>query len=315
MTLTGSESSEPSETSAPAAFDEPAFPDLTAPIEPVKPPVSAEPKEPPAFNFDDLLNSASDSSNAMPSLAGDASPVDFTSDPFADKIPDASDFAIPSAEDSPVQNEDLLPPLKPAAPAESSAPLGELPSLDAFDLGDDTPLPPAKHVKPIQPAQPPVPTAFEDDTPLPPMKPAAPPTSLPDPLSLDDDDTPLPPMKPKTPPAKESKDPFAALFSGGELNLGIPSDSSGQSKDPFSSLDLDLDVLEVFPSDQNDPPPTPAKKPAAQSQKPAPVDNNPFNLDNVIDLDSPVDDKPKAKPKASKDPFDLDDFDINNFKL
>lgn len=278
--------------------------------------------EAPAFNFDDLLDSATgsiDSPEPQPTaMSEEPSPVDFTSDPFADKIPDASEFAIPAINNEPAvteDEEDLLPPLKPLAPSSpTSAPpaVSELPPLDAFDLGDDTPLPP---MKPAQPARPQVKDSFEDDTPLPPMKPAAPANSLPDPMAFEDD-TPLPPMKPKAPPAKESKDPFAALFSGGDLNLGIPAENQAGAKDPFSSLDLDLDVLEVFPSDQNDAPALPAKKPAAATgKKPAPADENPFNLDNVIDLDTPVEDKTKSKPKASKDPFDLDDFDIKNFKL
>ena len=151
-----------------------------------------------------------------------------------------------------------------------------------------------------------------DEIPLPPVKPATA-----EPVSFEDDDTPLPPMKPRTPAGKENKDPFAALFSESDMGLGGGTGEGG--KDPFASLDLDLDVLEVFPSD--DQPALPPAKPAAGSKKPAPgkpappVDDNPFNIDNIIDLDTPVEDKPKAGKKPAKDPFDLDDFDIGKFKL
>jgi len=138
---------------------------------------------------------------------------------------------------------------------------------------------------------------------------------------FEDDDTPLPPMKPKTPAGKESKDPFAALFSEADLGLGTGAPGGEGGKDPFASLDLDLDVLEVFPSDDQPATPAPAAKPAAGGKKPAagkpapPVDDNPFNIDNIIDLDSPVEEKPKSGKKPAKDPFDLDDFDIGKFKL
>jgi hypothetical protein len=115
-------------------------------------------------------------------------------------------------------------------------------------------------------------------------------------------------MKPaaKTP----SKDPFAALFND-SISEPSAAGTGDKGKDPFAALDLDLDVLEVFPS--NDAPAAPA--PTAAKPGPAapakPADDNPFNLDNVIDLDSPVEDNKKGQ----KDPFDLDDFDISKFKI
>ncbi|MDD3147146.1 MAG: hypothetical protein PHD82_07590, partial [Candidatus Riflebacteria bacterium] len=110
---------------------------------------------------------------------------------------------------------------------------------------------------------------------------------------------------------------FASLFSDTDLNLGLPADGSGQGKNPFGNLDLELDVLEVFPGNDEPAPPlptAPGKKPPAPA-KPAPADDNPFNLDNIIDLDSPVEEKSPSKKKGTKDPFDLDDFDISKFKL
>ncbi|KAF1082014.1 MAG: hypothetical protein GQF41_1654 [Candidatus Rifleibacterium amylolyticum] len=228
---------------------------------------------------------------------------------------------------------DLLPPMKPAPAAPKQPPQpAAAPAADEFadDLADL--LPPMKpEAKPTQPAKPapaprpapakpapakePDPFASLDDTPLPPMKPADEATGF------EDDDTPLPPMKPKTSTGKESKDPFAALFSEADLGLGTGSPGGEGGKDPFASLDLDLDVLEVFPSDDQPAAPAAPAKPAAGGKKPAagkpaaPVDDNPFNLDNIIDLDSPVEEKPKGGKKPAKDPFDLDDFDIGKFKL
>ncbi len=178
-------------------------------------------------------------------------------------------------------------------PADSDVPEGD----------EDTPLPPMRQAQPSAPA----------GRTVAPAKPA--PANV-----FEDDDTPLPPMKPATPAgkdAKESKDLFASLFSDTDLNLGLPADGSGHGKNPFGNLDLELDVLEVFPgNDEPAPPPTasPGKKPPAPA-KPAPADDNPFNLDNVIDLDSPVEEKSPSKKKGTKDPFDLDDFDISKFKL
>lgn len=207
-------------------------------------------------------------------------------------IDDRCDFSTPNAPaplDSPfdLDDETPLPPMKPDAVAASP-----------FDLDDDTPLPP---MKPAAPADP-----FDlDDTPLPPMKPAAPPAA--DPFDLDDE-TPLPPMKPAGQAKPASKDPFAALFTDAGSDLSSPDGAKG--KDPFAALDLDLDVLEVFPSNNSEPAPPPPAKPGAPAAA-KPVDDNPFNLDNVIDLDSPVEDNKKGQ----KDPFDLDDFDISKFKI
>ena len=216
---------------------------------------------------------------------------------------------------------DLLPPMKPAAPpAEEFA--DDLADLLPPMKPETKPAPAAKPAPPPRPAPAKPAPAFEPDpfagidkTPLPPMKPA-------DAIeTFEDDDTPLPPMKPKTPVGKESKDPFAALFSEADLGLGTGGSAGEGGKDPFASLDLDLDVLEVFPSDDQAAAPPPAAKPAAGGKKPAagkpapPADDNPFNLDNIIDLDSPVEEKPKSGKKPAKDPFDLDDFDIGKFKL
>lgn len=235
--------------------------------------------------------------------------------------------------------EDLLPPAKPAPhaptkPAPSVAttrPQSAKSAPAADELADDLAdlLPPMKpETKPAAakpasrpaPAKPapvkePDPFAGIEDTPLPPMKPAD--TAG----GFEDDDTPLPPMKPKTPAGKESKDPFAALFSEADLGLGTGGAGGEGGKDPFASLDLDLDVLEVFPSDDAPAVPAAPAKPAAGGKKPAagkpapPADDNPFNIDNIIDLDSPVEEKPKGGKKPAKDPFDLDDFDIGKFKL
>ncbi|GAB4283133.1 MAG: hypothetical protein Kow0029_29120 [Candidatus Rifleibacteriota bacterium] len=159
-----------------------------------------------------------------------------------------------------------------------------------------------------------------DDTPLPPLKPATSQPSEPqslggldDSFSLDDDDTPLPPMKPKAAEKPAANDPFAALFSDSDTGLSASTKKEeGKSKDPFASLDLDLDILEVFPSNDQSSgaqqPPKPGTAPAAQSSN-----DNPFNFDNFIDLDSPVEDNKDKKGK--KDPFDLDDFDISKFKI
>ncbi|HNX74973.1 MAG TPA: hypothetical protein PLM07_10420 [Candidatus Rifleibacterium sp.] len=190
------------------------------------------------------------------------------------------------------------------APAFDLGSLGDLGAPPAVSEDEDTPLPPMRQATPIRPAA------------KPPVKPAAPPTppKPPAPSPFEDDDTPLPPMRPATPPAaKDSKDLFASLFSDSDLNLGLPADNTGQGKNPFGNLDLELDVLEVFPGDEPPAPAAPAGKKPPAPAKPAPADDNPFNLDNVIDLDSPVEEKSPAKKKGSKDPFD--DFDISKFKL
>jgi len=195
-------------------------------------------------------------------------------------------------------------------------------------------LTPAKPIAPPRPGQPkpagkpplpqlkpqPAPGSFslDEETPLPPIKPA-PAAPVADPFNLDDD-TPLPPMKPASTGKPASKDPFAALFADSGADLGSGAGKE-KGKDPFASLDLDLDVLEIFPS--NDAPaPTPAPKPGKPGKPGAPaapakpVDDNPFNLDNVIDLDSPIEDSKEQKgQKGKKAPFDLDDFDISKFKL
>ncbi len=263
-------------------------------------PKPAQPAGAPDFNFDSLISGTDD-----------------------DSLSD-SPTGAPQAFDTPAFDLGSLGDFS-STPANSEGP-GE--NLSGFE-------PPASPVKPVPPA------AEEDDTPLPPMrqttpgrptapspvrpaaKPAAP-TKQPPANVFEDDDTPLPPMRPATPPAakdgKEGKDLFASLFSDTDLNLGLPADNAGQNKNPFGNLDLELDVLEVFPGDDSQAAPpapaaTPGKKPPAPA-KPAPADDNPFNLDNVIDLDSPVEEKSPVKKKGSKetkDPFD--DFDISKFKL
>ena len=230
---------------------------------------------------------------------------DFTT-PDGPAMPDSSAEEI----------EDLLPPMKPAA-ATPDPILEEFADLLPPMKPKAPAAPPARPrpaAKPAAPVAEPDPFAGLDDTPLPPMRPADEGSGL-----AEDDDTPLPPMRTKAPAGKESKDPFAALFSDSDLGLGGGSVGEG-GKDPFASLDLDLDVLEVFPSD--DQPAPPPARPAPGGKKPgavkpaAPVDDNPFNIDNIIDLDSPVEEKPKAgQKKPAKDPFDLDDFDIGKFKL
>lgn len=249
----------------------------------------------PDINLDSLDN--------FSGLAPEAPAPDQAIEDITDLLPPMKPAAVAApllaTEDFTDDIADLLPPMKPAA----------APSLPATeDFSDDIadllpPMKPSAKPAPVKPApvQNPDPFAgLDDDTPLPPMRPA----DTAD--SNDDDDTPLPPMRPKAPARKENKDPFAALFS--EADLGLGSDSSdGGAKDPFANLDLDLDVLEVFPSDDQPALPPPTAKP--------PADDNPFNIDNIIDLDSPVEDKPKAGKKPAKDPFDLDDFDIDKFKL
>jgi len=210
------------------------------------------------------------------------------------------------------------------APAQNNTPATtgafEAPTFDLGSLGDldSTPADSATPGDNLCSFEPP---ADDDDTPLPPQK------KIPAPAkpieTFEDDDTPLPPMKPQTPaPARDAKgkDLFASLFSDADINLGLPAeDSSGQGKNPFGNLDLELDILEVFPGNEEPAPapsPVPAKgkKPPAPAQ-PAPADDNPFNLDNIIDLDSPVEEKSPSKKKGSDDPFNLDDFDISKFKL
>ena len=282
-----------------------------APAKQIKPAASAVPAQPaakpaqpagpvPDFNFDSLI-SGSDDDNLSDSPTG--APQAFDTPAF--DLGSLGDFSSTPA-NSEVPGENLCGFEPPTAPVKPSAPAAE---------EDDTPLPPMRQATPGKPAI------------QPPIKPAAKPaTPAKQPLAnvFEDDDTPLPPMRQQTPPAakdgKEGKDLFASLFSDTDLNLGLPADNAGQGKNPFGNLDLELDVLEVFPGDDSQAAPpapaaTPGKKPPAPA-KPAPADDNPFNLDNVIDLDSPVEEKSPAKKKGSKetkDPFD--DFDISKFKL
>jgi hypothetical protein len=319
--LSGSKPSaiEPKDT---AEDKEPDFSDFSIDQAPLSPessaPVTPESVSKPAlkntgaaaesspFNFDELLGNAAveDESASNNENAFDLGSLSSLENDFPASPNEIGKESQPTTSDDLGFNgdndADLLPPLKmPHGNAKE-----QIPASDPFSLDEDTPLPPVKPaaaIKPtLKPAIKPAPIEdFNDDTPLPPMKPAE--TLIPD---LADEDTPLPPMKPKTPAAKENKDPFAALFSETEMNLNLSSESGAGSKDPFSSLDLDLDVLEVFPADDQQPlPPASGKKPpAAPAKTPAAEDNNPFNLDNIIDLDTPVENKAKSKPKAAKDP-------------
>ncbi len=281
--------------------DSDIFSDLLSAKDPEPEPISAQTENPAStagnesgFSLDNLVGAAQDEPSPLPADDGIAAPenIPVAFDPFVDLSPEPGlePLQTPDADTYADDNENLLPPMKPAQ--QTQAPL----DLTDMDI-DETPLPPMK------PASTPTPIA----TPTPP--PDANPL---DAFSFEDDDTPLPPMKPKAPEPKEKKDPFAALFSEAESNLGLSQEKPAPGKDPFSSLDLDLDVLEIFP--QNDGPSAPmpaAPKPAPPSAPP--VDDNPFNLDNVIDLDTPV--EKDGKSDGKKDPFDLDDFDISKFKL
>lgn len=156
----------------------------------------------------------------------------------------------------------------------------------------------------------------QDDTPLPPMRPAAQPSS-PSGLSFDnlgDDDTPLPPMRssqpaaPKAAPAKKKNDIFDSLFN--EINMG----GSGGS-DGLGNLDLDLEVIPTGDSNGFGSAPS---APAQQNQG----NDNPFNLGDsgVLDLDSMLGSGANSGSgnlggKDESGAFNLDDFDISNFKL
>lgn len=230
----------------------------------------------------------------------------------------------------PVSSAPQTPPQQPQAPqAQKPA------AFEDFDLNlDDTPLPPLKE-------QSNEPQAFDENPDFPPTKPAEPqpeapsqaqppatPPEKPEISGYMDDDTPLPPLKPKEPeqpsqPQEQpaNKDPFAALFSDSAANNNQNQGDQSQQKDPFASLDLNLDVLEVFPSDGADSTKDTEQKPPAQPDQNKPAqpsqgnqDHNPFDIDNVFDLDSPIEGESKDG-KKEKDPFDLDDFDISKFKI
>ncbi len=149
-----------------------------------------------------------------------------------------------------------------------------------------------------------------DDTPLPPTRQNQSPAAGYGFENLDDD-TPLPPMKPaqpaapqKAPAKKKSDDIFASLFNDAGLN--------GNGQDGLGNLDLDL---EIFPSgDQSSQMQSPAQTPQL-------TNDNPFNLGNsVLDLDTMLNTPSNSGSggfgeKDSSGTFNLDDFDINNFKL
>lgn len=319
-----------------------------------QPPVVARPEKPAAEDLppEDDIDTPDFSKFA---LSGDESPESKTSNPELDNLFGSLKTEIsgletdapvkPVAPTAPAQPSRPASPTRPATgPAAASTPRPPVPdfNFDALISGSDTDLglpggetadeTPAFDLGSLGQLDPQAP-AGDEDTPLPPMRPAGgkpsaetrPTAKPPVPAPADvfeDDDTPLPPMRPQTPPAKDAKggkDLFASLFSDGDLNLGLPTDQgSGQNKNPFGNLDLELDVLEVFPNNDDAPTPAPSpapgKKPPAPA-KPAPADDNPFNLDNIIDLDSPVEEKSPSKKKGTKDPLDLDDFDISKFKL
>lgn len=154
----------------------------------------------------------------------------------------------------------------------------------------------------------------EDETPLPPMRPAqqAPADSL-SAFSLDslggEDETPLPPMRPaqsaapkKAPAKKKSDDLFASLFN--DPNLG--------GQDGLGNMDLDL---EIFPSGDSG-----NLNQTAPAQQKQAGNDNPFNLgDSFLDLDSMLSSNNSGSgnlgEKDNTGAFNLDDFDIGNFKL
>lgn len=349
--------SSPAMPAAAPAFARPAA-TTARPVQPTpaahkteQPPVPARSEKPAAEELptEDDLDTPDFSKFA---LSGDESPEGKTDAPELDNLFGSLKAEIPGlGTEAPVEPTAPPPaqplrqaPIKPAAPVAAQPPKAPVPdfNFDALISGSDSDLglpggetadePPAFDLGSLGQLEPQAP-AEDEDTPLPPMRPAsgkpaaeAKPAAKPAaPASTDvfeDDDTPLPPMRPQTPPAKEAKggkDLFASLFSDGDLNLGLPADQgSGQNKNPFGNLDLELDVLEVFPNNDDAPTPAPSpapgKKPPAPA-KPAPADDNPFNLDNIIDLDSPVEEKSPSKKKGTKEPLDLDDFDISKFKL
>ncbi len=341
---------------APAVTPAPAKPaPLPARPDQTMPPVFSEPVKPVAEELPEDDIDTPDFSKFT--LGGGESPENKAGSPELDNLFGSLKTEIPGLEtDLPTESEPTVPvtpiptqpprqasPAKPAAsPAAPQPPKASVPdfNFDALISGSDTDLglpggetadeTPAFDLGSLGQLEPQAP-AEDEDTPLPPIrqtggkpaaeaKPATRPAAPPPTDVFEDDDTPLPPMRPQTPPkdAKGGKDLFASLFSDGDLNLGLPANQgSGQNKNPFGNLDLELDVLEVFPNDDAPTPapsPAPGKKPPAPA-KPAPADDNPFNLDNIIDLDSPVEEKSPSKKKGTKDPLDLDDFDISKFKL
>ncbi len=119
---------------------------------------------------------------------------------------------------------------------------------------------------------------------------------------LAEEDTPLPPMRPaqnampkKAPAKKKSDDLFASLFN----------DSGLGGKDGLGNLDLDnFEILSSGNQDNLSPAP-------AVSTNNQQTDSNPFDLGNVLDLDNMM----GSGQKDNTGTFNLDDFDINNFKL
>jgi hypothetical protein len=121
-------------------------------------------------------------------------------------------------------------------------------------------------------------------------------------------------MKPASPPPlKQSptSDPFASLFSDND-ELPVSSPTKPQSADPFSNLNLDLDVLEVFPGGGESSAPT--NDPFQQNPQPPSDSSVPGSDNGFFDLDAPLPED-KSKDKKDKDPFSLDDFDISKFKI
>jgi hypothetical protein len=331
---------QPTQPAQPQMSPQPAAPTTTQPPVTETPP--AQQPEQPAADFPDL-------SIDLPPV--DSAPIPDTTT-GSDSAPDLENLDISdfSLDNNHPKQDQQIPENKAPAPAtltQSEDPFAQFSSED-MDLDfDESLLPPKKPQEPPQAAQnsdipqTPMPQqqpaspqsepldglSLDDDVPLPPLKPKEPETPASpgqaDPFALDlDDDTPLPPLKPKEPEGQDSKDPFAALFSDSALESADEEKSGEQKgKDPFASLDLDLDVLEVFPSDASDngQPQTPSSGAQPSSQQPPQPpeqqskEENPFNFDNVLDLDSPVEDNKKGE--KDKDPFDLDDFDISKFKV
>ena len=163
--------------------------------------------------------------------------------------------------------------------------------LGGNPLGEDTPLPPMKSSQPQQQSANPFDSLGnigEDDTPLPPMKSAQ-------------------PAAPKKAPAKKkSNDIFASLFNDSSLGGG---DQDGLGN--IDGLDLNLEILSSGDESQGQ----------APSAAPSQSNNNPFaQSDSFLDLDNflntPTNNNSgKLGEKDSSGAFNLDDFDINNFKL
>lgn len=130
----------------------------------------------------------------------------------------------------------------------------------------------------------------EDDTPLPPMKPAAGTGSAPGASSG------------KIDLNKEANDIFSSLLSDPKK----PKKNAGSSSDGlFGNIDFDAD-LEIISTGDDD-----FGGSTNQPSQPSSGTKDPFDVTNVIDLDA---DLPPTKG-SKKDPFNLDDFDLNKLGI